>query len=63
MTFPLEDPTKHVFVSSRDRDGPQASTDSIGRRALGDTLYLDCMHIKMPDEYLEVTVVVESREL
>jgi hypothetical protein len=59
LTFPLEDPTYNVYVSSRELR-PQQSTDSVCYRKFEDKIHQDCLHVMMRGKYLEVTVVAES---
>ena len=59
LTFPLQDPTYNVFVSSR-QIRPRQSTACVCYRRFVDKIFQDCFHVMMPGKYLEVTVVVES---
>ena len=68
LTFPLQDPTYNVSVSSSelrpqqstDRVCYRKSTDRVCYRKYVDKIHQDCLHVMMRGKYLEVTVVAES---
>ena len=61
LTFPMDAPAHHAFVSSRDRRPKQlVNGNTVWCRNLVSKMHHDCMDRMKPDCYIEVTVVAES---
>jgi hypothetical protein len=60
LTFPLQDPTYNVRVSSRGGPRPPEESTRVCYRKEEDKIHQDCWHVMFPGMCLEVTVVADS---